>query len=326
VRLIGMRLATVAAVAVTASALAAGCGSVRAPGSPGTAASRPAPATAARPGTAAGNRKLAAGQARWLMALAPVPADATALRRPPASLSEAALGTPAVRSLIDTSRSWRLAMSFSQARAWLKAHRPRGLPQDGSSTGRTAAQATTAGYSYRGRSSPAWQSADLEVEVAGAAGSTSVLRADAVVVWLDPAPVPDGSPGRRLHLSGTTPCPATDRSIGGVTNSGPGLQRRLLPAAAPTAGLECRYYGMNGRPFRLRGQTTLTAAAAARVARKMQRLILRHTVGGAVACPMDDGSAEIIALSYAGRPAVDLWVKLNGCRYAANGFIETAWY
>jgi hypothetical protein len=83
---------------------------------------------------------------------------------------------------------------------------------------------------------------------------------------------------------------------------------------------------MNGHPFRLRSQTTLTAAAAARLARTMQRLTLSHTVGGVVNCPMDDGSAEIVALSYAGRPAVDLWVKLNGCRYAANGFIETAGY
>ncbi len=321
-----MRLVTVAAVAVTASALAAGCGSVRAPGPPGAAASRPAPATAARPATAAGNRKLAVEQARWLLSLAPVPAAATALRRPPAALPGAAMGTPAVSSRIDMSRSWRLAMTFSQALAWLKAHRPRGLSADGSSTGRTAGQLTTAGYSYGSRPSPAWQSADLEVAVAAAAGGTSVLRADAIVVWLDPVPVPDNSPGRRLHLSGTTPCPATDRSIGGVTNTGPGLRRRLLPAVAPAAALECRYYGMNGHPFRLRGQRSLTAAAAARVARKMQRLTLRHTVGGSVSCPMDDGAAEIIALSYAGRPAVDLWVKLNGCRYAANGFIETAGY
>jgi hypothetical protein len=28
----------------------------------------------------------------------------------------------------------------------------------------------------------------------------------------------------------------------------------------------------------------------------------------------------------AGRSAVDLWVKLNGCQYVANGFIEAAQY
>jgi hypothetical protein len=317
-----MKAATVVTVAIAVSALGAGCGSVPAPGQPVTPGHRPALVTAAGSPTAAGNRRLAVGQARWLMSLAPVPAEATALRRPPASLSGPAMGAPEVGSLIDTSRSWRLAVPFTQALAWLRAHRPRGLPQDGSSQSWSRGQPTSAGYSYRGHSSPAWQSAELEVAVAGAGGGTSVLRADAVVVWLDPVPVPDNGPGRRVHLSVTAACPAADNSVAGVTNQGADLRRRLLPPGAPTAGLECRYYGLNGRPFRLRGQTTLTAAAASKVARAMQRLPLSHTVGGIVNCPMDDGAAEVIALSYAGRPAVDLWVKLNGCQYVANGFIE----
>lgn len=327
VRLIDMKITTtVVTVAIVASALAAGCGSARAPGRPVSVGRRPALVTAAGSPTAAGNRRLAVEQARWLLSLAPVPAEATALRRPPASLSGPAMGTPGVGSLIDTSRSWRLAMTFSQALAWLRAHRPRGLPQEGTSQSWDRGQLTSAGYGYRGHSSPAWQSADLEVAVADAGGGTSVLRADAVVVWLDPVPVPDNGLGRRVHLSVTSDCPATDNSIAGVTNQGAGLRRRLLPTPAPTAGLECRYYGLNGRPFRLRGQTRLTVAAAGKVARAMQRLSLSHTVGGSVSCPMDDESAEIIVLSYADRPAVDLWVKLNGCQYVANGFIETAQY
>jgi hypothetical protein len=217
-------------------------------------------------------------------------------------------------------------MPVSQAIAWLRAHHPRGLAQDGSNTGWGPGQGTTTGYSYASHSSRAWQSADLEIEVAGGGGGTSVLRADAVVVWLDPVPIPDSSAGRRPHLSITAGCPATDKSIAGVTNRGADLRRRLLPAAAPTSGLECRYYGMNGRPFRLRGQVSLTAAAASRVARSIQRLPLSHVVDGVVNCPMDDGAAEVIALSYTGRPAVDLWVTLNGCRYVANGFIQAGLY
>jgi hypothetical protein len=58
----------------------------------------------------------------------------------------------------------------------------------------------------------------------------------------------------------------------------------------------------------------------------MQRLPVSHTVGGVFYCPMDDGASEIIALSYAGRPAVDLQVKLNGCRFVENGFIQTGLY
>ena len=136
------------------------------------------------------------------------------------------------------------------------------------------------------------------------------------------APGIPGAPVSRV----TARCPATDKGIAGVTNQGADLPRRLLPAAAPTAGLECRYYGLNGRPFRLRSQTRLTAAAASKVARSMQRLPLSHTVGGVSFCPMDDEASEIIALSYAGRPAVDLQVKLNGCRFVENGFIQAGLY
>lgn len=208
-------------------------------------ARRPQPAgsgTAARPATAAGNRRLSVEQARRLMSLAPVPAGARVLRRAPAALRRPAMGTLRARSGTDISRSWRLTMTIGQALAWLTAHRPHGLRPDGSSTDTEPGPPLYAGYSYSGRLNPAWQSADLEVEVAATAGGTAVLRADAVVVWLDPVPVPDNSLGRRLHLSGTAPCPATDRSIGGVTNTGPGLRRQLLPAVAPTAALECRYY------------------------------------------------------------------------------------
>jgi hypothetical protein len=39
---------------------------------------------------------------------------------------------------------------------------------------------------------------------------------------------------------------------------------------------------------------------------------------------MDDGSAEVLALAYPGRPDVDLWVTLNGCRDVSNGYILAA--
>jgi hypothetical protein len=216
-------------------------------------------------------------------------------------------------------------MPIGQAVAWLQAHHPRGLRPDGSASSSGPAEAMLTGYSYAGRSSRAWESADLEVEVAQAGGA-SVLRADAVLVWLDPVPLPDSGGGRRVHVGVAGRCPATDKAIAGVTNRGADLRRRLLPTGVPTAGLECRYYGSNGRPFRLRVQLRLAAVAATRVARSMQRVSLSHTVGGVTSCPMDDGAAEIIALSYAGGPAVDLWVKLNGCRLVANGFIEAGLY
>jgi hypothetical protein len=53
----------------------------------------------------------------------------------------------------------------------------------------------------------------------------------------------------------------------------------------------------------------------------MARLPLSHTDGAVVHCPMDDGSAEILALAYPGRPDVDLWIKLNGGASVSNGYI-----
>jgi hypothetical protein len=51
---------------------------------------------------------------------------------------------------------------------------------------------------------------------------------------------------------------------------------------------------------------------------------LSHALGGVMSCPFDDGSAELIALSYPGGPDVDLWVLLNGCGGVSNGYIVAA--
>jgi hypothetical protein len=89
-----------------------------------------------------------------------------------------------VASLVDRVVAWRVGFPFAAMQAWLAAHRPRGLPSDGSAssgnafTGRTA----MAGASYRGPASRAWQSADLEIGTAAAGSDASVIRADAVIV------------------------------------------------------------------------------------------------------------------------------------------------
>jgi hypothetical protein len=180
------------------------------------------------------------------------------------------------------------------------------------------------GYEYGGPRSRTWESADLEVSVAPFDGG-SVLRADAMVVWLDPRPVPDNGPGPRLRVTVTGGCPASDTQIIGVRNPGPGLARRLVPAGRPAAGLECGYYGLNGRPWHLHRTLRLSAAQARRQAGIISRLPLSHTNGGAINCPADDGSAEVIVLAYPGRPDVDLWVLTNGCQSIGNGHISAAY-
>ena len=324
-RLIDVRACVAVTAAVVLLLLAVGCGSVRAPAQPGAAAvARTQLPPASKSATIAGNEKLARTQARWLMSLVPLPPGAAPLRAAPPSLPGPALGAPSLTSQIDISRSWRLPMPLAQAILWLQAHRPTGLPENGSANGWGPQPSdATAGYSYAGQANAAWQSADLELGVAWASAGTSIMRADAVVIWLDPVPLPDNAPGPRVHVSVTERCPATDEHLVGVTNQGTDLKSRLLPAAAPTAGLECTYYGLNGRPWQLRARVILDAAAARRLAATLARQPLSHTVGGAFNCPLADGSAQIIALAYPGRPDVDVWNMLNGCSYLANGFITT---
>jgi hypothetical protein len=300
--------------------VAAGCGTVRLPAhAPGA----PASVRTGRVATAAGNRAAAWAEAARLLSLARVPPGAVRLARPPRSLPGPALGRPAVVSLVDRVVGWRVGLPFAAVRAWLPAHPPRGLPSDGSASGGNAVtgQATMTGTSYRGPASRAWQSADLEISTAPAGSDASMIRVDAVIVWLDPRPVPSGPGAHPVRVTVAGGCPPIDQGVTGVANPGAGLTRRLLPPGQPAAGLRCRYDGLNGHPWHLVAARRLTAPAARQAARPMARLPLSHPDGEVVNCPMDDGSAEVLALAYPGRPGVDLWIKLNGCGGVSNGYI-----
>ncbi len=148
-----------------------------------------------------------------------------------------------------------------------------------------------------------------------------MIRVDAVIVWLDPRPVPSGPGAHPVRVTVTGGCPRTDRGVTGVSNPSAGLRRLLLPPGQPTAGLRCRYDGLNGHPWHLVAAQPLSAHAAGQAARSIARLPLSHPDGGSVSCPMDDGSAAVLALAYPGRPDIDLWIKLNGCGGVSNGYI-----
>lgn len=306
----------VLAVAV-AGALCAGCGTAQAPAGArlGTTGRSSAPPLA----TAAGNKILATAEARRLLALEPAPAGARVV---PVTVPGPALGEPDVTSLVDLQRQWRLPLPFAQAAAWLQAHPPPGLGSPVLHGTRTPAQGGAwVVYGYDGPGGAAWDSSELRVEVTPDGTGAAFLRADAMVVWVDPAPLRDDAPGTRVRVTVAGGCPRSDRSVAGVTNSGADLKSSLLPAAQPAQGLRCAYYGLNGKRWSLRVVTRLNAAQARATAAAMQRLPLAHSTDGASACPADDGQKAFIALSYPGRADVDLVESLGGCGGVANGFI-----
>jgi hypothetical protein len=205
-------------------------------------------------------------------------------------------------------------MPFSAATAWLARHRPAGLCLLATAEGSRYGVPLSEGYAYAGPANPAWATAYLDVSWAPAGPGNSVLRVDGLVVWLDPVPVRDTAAGKRLRVVVAAGCPRTDVGVVGVANPGrTDLAHALVPAGQPWAGLTCRYADMIGGPFGLGSQRRLTGAQARRLAAEMARKSLSHPIGVVYHCPMDQGSAELIALSYRGRPDVDLWVHLDGC-------------
>ena len=309
------------AAALAVCVLAAGCGTAHmAAHARGTSTLTK---THSRTVTAAGNRAAARAEAAKLLALARLPHGAVRLARPPRSLSHAAIGAPAAKSLVDLTAVWRVALPFATAHAWLSAHPPAGLSAGGeASSGNTITGRTyTEGSSYEGPSSPAWQTAELNISIAPYGPHATAIRADGVVVWLDPRPVRSSPGAHPLRVTLAGGCPASDRGVTGVTNGGPGLTAGLLPRGEPTAGLRCRYEGMNGHPFRLIAATRLTRAEARRAAKTIAATPLSHPDGEVVNCPLNDGSAQVLVLAYPGRADIDLWITPTGCGGISNGHI-----
>lgn len=299
----------------------AGCGHQHPGAGPGP---RP-PGGRATPAVVASYR-LAVREAQRLLAAVQVPAGAVRVTSAPRILDGPAMGTPSAgRSLIDKVWLWRVPLPFGQAQGWLSGHPPKGMAQNGSMSETSPSGITMVGLSFAGPRNKAWQSASLNVGIAPVAGG-SVIRADGVVIWLDPRLMVDQPGGVRMRLTVAGGCPAADRNVADVSNTAAGggagdLRHRLVPAGAPTGGLVCRYNGLNGRRWRLRSATRLTGEQARRRARSLARMPLGHVDGGAMSCPADDEPASFIALAYPGRPDVDLMVSPGGCGGTSNGFI-----
>ena len=292
----------------------------------GCAASRPAASTPGGPVStvvspaAAGydaqeraNRTRAETDARQLLTLVGLPPGAVRLSAAPAALTGPPLGSTRSATEVDLARYWRLPLPFAAADAYLKQHPPAGLSEWGSSSGGSSG---AKGYAWADSSG-----GQLQLGLAPLDGAASYLRADAVASWLDPHPLKDDAPGRRLRIEAGGRCPATDSGIVGVRNAGSGFDTALVPPDRPRAGLVCGYGGGNGERFGLLRQRVLSAAEAARFADAARATDLGHA-DGTRSCPMDDGRAAVVVLEYPSRPAANLWLKLAGCSSASNGSVS----
>lgn len=274
---------------------------------------QPSPAPAAP--TPAHNRQLTVAETRRLLARFALPGSAARTTARPKALGGPAMGTPGVASLVDAARYWHVPMSLQQAGAWVAAHPPRGLKQDGSSRSGGPDGPTSIGYSYLDdRSSSAWVEAELEVGIAPAGAHASTWRVDGIALWLDPRPQPAPAATRPLRVAATGECPADDRNADGVP---PGPSGSLLPAGTPDAALVCTYTGR-----RLTAHRHLGAAAAARLATLANGVTLAHVDGAVFSCPAGLDRYTAVAFGYPDRrrPA-ELWLAATGCATISNGTI-----
>jgi hypothetical protein len=268
-------------------------------------------------------------EAYRLMSLLQLPGGATRLDSAPKVLTGGpALGMPGSSSVVKVTGYWQVPMSYDATLGWLQGHRPVGLVGAGSSSS-SGPSGDIAGIGWADpHRSTVWNSAQLELGIAAGSGAGSgarLVRVDALVEWLDPVPLRDSSPGRRIHVDVAAGCPVSERGVAGVSNDGrPELSSALVPAAAPSVGLVCVYAGGNGRAFALRSQQRLDAAAARALAADARGLRLSHPDGGPISCPVDFGAAALVVFGYPHGPDVDLWQGLGGCGGLGNGVIRTS--
>ena len=253
-----------------------------------------------------------------------MPPGAVKLGTPSALLPLPIMGKVGTTSFIDVSAFWRVPMSMAAALAWFKGHPPKGLEQAGSMSDIAHGVTVSSGYGYSALSRPAWTGAEVEIGLASTGENTAVVRADGVDLWIDPVPVRDNQPGARMHLTFASGCPSTDQKAVGVTNPPPPLETSLLPEGSPTAGLVCDYVPMIGHPYGLAQSRTLDAAEARAFSVKIRQLPLGHTDGQVLACPNDEGSVTVVALTYPDGGTIDLWMKSQGCTRVSNGYISAS--
>lgn len=289
---------------------------------PTASSAQPSSKPAAPIPSAAGNHAAAQMKAAELLALANVPESSVPLASAPEHLTGPVLGEPVVDSKVVRSRLWSVPWPFDQTLQWIRTHPPSGNAAPGSTTGSGPGYRLAGyGYSFAVASKDGLASADLQVGVLSDGAHSSVLRVDAVVVWLDPIPPRDPGGRGRIRVPQSA-CPASDRGYQDVSNPAfASLDTQLLPDGQPSQGRICAYEGRNGHSFGLRENRFLGPDDARGLALAIRQVPLSHTDGGVSSCPSDNGSAVIVVLTYPRLGDIDLFGGLSGCTSISNGHI-----
>lgn len=261
-------------------------------------------------------------EATRLLSLVQPPPGARPLSTNPAGTDPAPLGDLWVRP-VACSASWALPMTYAEATTWLRSYTPdrakplgKGLHVPSPGRAESASNRT-----YDPDSRPPRLLADfLTLSLHRGPENTGVLRADGIAAPYVDLPQRDDASEDPVRVLADGPCPATVVPYPAIVNPGPpDLDRALVPPdETPDGGLIC-YYGGDG----LWGQRTLDRAAAGRIARAAQRVDLTwngHT-GPRSGLSTSLGVA-MLALSYPGRPDVDVWAAYPGTPLVRNGHVK----
>jgi hypothetical protein len=260
------------------------------------------------------NRQLTVRETRRLVVLAELPPMRSPLFTAPDSLRRPLVG-PSGRSLVDTTRFWRVRMGIVNARRWIADHPPMGLRASGTSRRVQSGAPTAYGYQYADEDSGAWTRATLQLAVVPAGPGVTFWRLDAVALWLDNAPVRVPAGGPRLTLTPESGCPATDGRAVSVAPSD--LDDALLPSGRPTEGLVCRYSGIG----ELTSHTPLSSSVAAQLAVLAAQVRFAHVDNQVIRCPLDNGSRVAVAFGYPDGESGALWYRSSGCPAVDNGTV-----
>ena len=271
----------------------------------------------------------ASQEAQRLLKLVVPPPGARRTSNVPAVLSGPATGVPTATTIVVKTLYWNVPMSLDDAATWFQAHPPGGLS---SSVGETGSDngVLSQGFSYSAVVRAGEQESQLEIGIVSAGDGRASIRADGIVIWLDPRPIVDHFRGARLRFRLTQGCPAALPADAEDVSNDPheaDLKARLVPNEQPTSGLICDYVQPQSvaAPYHVVERHPLDATQALNFALSLFERDPSHADGEISSCPgIGDRHVEVLVFGYPDRQDVDVWSSGSAgfCGGTSNGVIE----